>query len=141
VFTSVFFISIGMLLDLGFLVDNIWLVLTVSLVILVVKGVIASMAGLILGYPLRIAALTGSRCARSASSPLSWPVSEMAYGLMARPSTSFFWPWPFVTMALTPFLIMASPRISDFLAARLPWGRARLSRRQGLRVPRYPMTT
>jgi monovalent cation:H+ antiporter-2, CPA2 family len=122
VFTSVFFISIGMLLDLGFLVDNIGLVLLVTLIILVVKAVIASGAGLILGYPLRIAALTGLTLCQIGEFSFVLAGVGVAYGLMAPAEYQLFLAVAIVTMALTPFLMMASPRISDFLARKLPWG-------------------
>jgi CPA2 family monovalent cation:H+ antiporter-2 len=46
----------------------------------------------------------------------------MTYGLMAASEYQLFLAVAIVTMSLTPFLIMASPRFSDFLAAKLPWG-------------------
>jgi monovalent cation:H+ antiporter-2, CPA2 family len=122
VFTSVFFVSIGMLLDLGFLFDNVGLVLMVTLVVLIVKGIIASGATLILGYPLRIAALTGLTLCQIGEFSFVLAGVGVAHGLMAPVEYQLFLAVAIVTMALTPFLMMGSPRISDFLARKLPWG-------------------
>jgi len=122
VFTSVFFVSIGMLLDLNFFFGNIWVVLTVSLAILLVKGIIVTIAGLVVGYPLRIAALTGLTLCQIGEFSFVLAGVGMAYGLMAPAEYQLFLSAAILTMSLTPFLIMASPRFSDFLAARLPWG-------------------
>jgi monovalent cation:H+ antiporter-2, CPA2 family len=122
VFTSVFFVSIGMLLDLGFLFNNIGLVLMVTVVVLIVKGIIASGATLILGYPLRIAALTGLTLCQIGEFSFVLAGVGVAHGIMAPAEYQLFLAVAIVTMALTPFLMMGSPRISDFLARKLPWG-------------------
>ncbi|HSM74124.1 MAG TPA: cation:proton antiporter [Desulfobacterales bacterium] len=122
VFTSVFFVSIGMLLDLNFFFGNLALVLTVTLAVLLIKGVIVSLAGLVLGFPLRVAALTGLSLCQIGEFSFVLAGVGMTYGLMAATEYQLFLAVAIVTMALTPFLIMASPRFSDFLAARLPWG-------------------
>jgi CPA2 family monovalent cation:H+ antiporter-2 len=59
VFNAVFFVSVGMLLDLGFLVANPLLVLAAAAVVITLKVVITTGSVLVLGYPIRIAAATG----------------------------------------------------------------------------------
>ncbi|HDO30449.1 MAG TPA: potassium transporter KefB, partial [Desulfobacteraceae bacterium] len=59
VFTSFFFVSIGMLLDTGFLVNNPLIILTVSAGVLILKALIAGSAVILLGLPLRSGILTG----------------------------------------------------------------------------------
>jgi CPA2 family monovalent cation:H+ antiporter-2 len=59
VFNAIFFVSVGMLLDLGFVLDNIGIVLLVAGGVLVVKALITGGAVLVLGYPARMAVLVG----------------------------------------------------------------------------------
>jgi monovalent cation:H+ antiporter-2, CPA2 family len=122
VFTSVFFISIGMLLNVGFLFENIGLVLLVTMIILLVKAVVASGATLILGYPMRVAALTGLTLCQIGEFSFVLAGVGMTYGLMTAVEFQLFLAVAIVTMALTPFFLMASPHVSDFLARKLPWG-------------------
>lgn len=55
VFNAVFFVSVGMLLDLGFILENKILVLAVAAVVLVVKAATTYWSVTALGYPSRIA--------------------------------------------------------------------------------------
>ncbi|NND72642.1 MAG: sodium:proton exchanger [Rhodothermales bacterium] len=59
VFNAVFFVSVGMLLDLGFLITNLPLVLGVAGAVIVIKIVTTAGSIVILGYPIRIAAAVG----------------------------------------------------------------------------------
>ena len=62
VFTSFFFVSIGMLLDLGFVYDHPWLVIATVLLVIVLKTMVAGFTAFSLGpYLLR------DRCCRSLS--------------------------------------------------------------------------
>ncbi|MFT4606148.1 MAG: CPA2 family monovalent cation:H+ antiporter-2 [Rhodothermales bacterium] len=58
-FSATFFVSVGMLLDLRFLVANLPLVLGVGLAILVVKAITTGFSVRVLGYPTSVAAATG----------------------------------------------------------------------------------
>ncbi len=55
-FNAVFFVSVGMLLDLLFVAENVLLVLGAVVVVLVIKGVVSGASVLLMGYPVRIAA-------------------------------------------------------------------------------------
>jgi CPA2 family monovalent cation:H+ antiporter-2 len=58
VFSATFFVSIGMLLDLGFLVEHLPMVLGAVLALFVVKAVTAGLAVRALGVPTAVAAAT-----------------------------------------------------------------------------------
>ncbi|MFT4604023.1 MAG: CPA2 family monovalent cation:H+ antiporter-2 [Rhodothermales bacterium] len=59
IFNAVFFVSVGMLLDLGFLIERPLLVLAAAGIVIVVKIITTTGSILVLGYPMRIAAATG----------------------------------------------------------------------------------
>ena len=56
IFNAVFFVSVGMLLDVGFVVANPLLVLGVAVGVVLIKLLTTAAGILVLGYPLRIAA-------------------------------------------------------------------------------------
>jgi CPA2 family monovalent cation:H+ antiporter-2 len=58
-FSAAFFVSVGMLLDLGFLVTHLPLVLIAVAVVLLVKALTTGGSVLALGYPLPVAAASG----------------------------------------------------------------------------------
>lgn len=120
VFTSVFFVSIGMLLDLGYFMDNLALVGLVTLAILVVKSALATGAGLVLGYPLRVAAQSGLALGQIGEFSFVLAGVGVSYGLLAGAEYQLFLAAAILTMAVTPFLIMAAPRVSAFLARKAP---------------------
>src|SRR5688572_16376870 len=57
--SCLFFISVGMLLEIGFLADNLPLVLVLVLAVVFLKFVAGALPTLFAGYPIRIAVLTG----------------------------------------------------------------------------------
>jgi monovalent cation:H+ antiporter-2, CPA2 family len=92
------------------------------MIILLVKAVVASGATLILGYPMRVAALTGLTLCQIGEFSFVLAGVGMTYGLMTAVEFQLFLAVAIVTMAMTPFFLMASPHVSDFLARKLPWG-------------------
>lgn len=72
VFTSIFFVSIGMLLNPAFVVTHLPQVLGLAGAILVLKTVLAAVAGRLLGYPWHVAIVGGCACVRSANSLSCW---------------------------------------------------------------------
>jgi monovalent cation:H+ antiporter-2, CPA2 family len=56
VFSAVFFVSVGMLLDVGFLVTNLPLVLVAVLAVVVIKVLTTGLSARLLGYPTPVAA-------------------------------------------------------------------------------------
>src|SRR5690606_13897785 len=57
-FTSFFFISVGMLLNLSFFIDHIWVVLLLVLLVFIVKSLITAIAVWVLKYPPKTVLLT-----------------------------------------------------------------------------------
>jgi len=59
IFNAVFFVSVGMLLDVRFIFQYPLLLLGVTVGVLILKFVLATSSLLVLGYPIRISAATG----------------------------------------------------------------------------------
>ncbi len=120
VFISFFFVSIGMLLNVNFLFQNIGVIILLTLGVIIVKMITAGFAASLLGYPLRTAILVG--CALSQAGEFSFVLSKVGleYGLLATGKTNqFFLAVSVLTMLATPFVISLSHKAAD-IALKLP---------------------
>jgi len=118
VFMSFFFVSIGMLLDVGFLFQQPGLILLIALSLLAVKAIIACFAAFLLGFPLRTAILTGLALCQVGEFSFILSRTGVEHGLLAG-YDQFFLTVSVLTMAVTPFVIALAPRIAD-ATLRLP---------------------
>jgi len=86
-FAGLFFVSVGMLVDPGFVVQNLPLALLMVGLIVVVKGVLVSVITALFGFGLRTTALTGLALAQSAE--FSFLMARVGEDLGAIGSTVF----------------------------------------------------
>ncbi len=117
VFTSFFFVSIGMLLDMGFFLAQPFLILALTAAVLSLKAFLAIGTVIVQGLPFRIALLAG--LALSQIGEFSFLLSKVGtgYGLMSSRIYQVFLAVSVFTMALTPFIITASPRLARRMLA------------------------
>ncbi len=118
-FTSFFFVSIGMLLDLTFVVDNYQLVIFSIVLVIIIKTIIAGGTGFILGHTLRGTILIG--LALSQVGEFSFILAKIGLNNSIIDSYLYqlFLAVAVITMALTPFLMKISRPLSNVLL-RLP---------------------
>lgn len=118
-FTSFFFVSIGMLLDLDFVVDNYQIVLLTVVLVVVIKTAIAGGTGFLLGHTFRGTVLIG--IALSQVGEFSFVLAKI--GLNTSIISDYFYHLflavAVITMALTPFMMEVSLPFANFLM-RLP---------------------
>lgn len=119
VFTSFFFVSIGMLLDVEFLLSKPILILVITLGVILVKSVIATGAGLALGFPLRPSLLVGFTLAQVGEFSFILSKKGQELGLISDGNYQLFLDVSVLTMAATPFVMSAAPKFADLLL-RLP---------------------
>ncbi len=112
VFTSFFFVSIGMLLDTRFLVNYSLIILTASAGVLILKATIASSAAILLGLPLRSGILAGLSICQVGEFSFILSRIGVEHGLLAD-HYQFFLAVAILTMAATPFIIYLAPRFAD----------------------------
>lgn len=117
IFTAFFFVSIGMLLDVGFFLDHIGLVLLFLAIILVLKYLTAAVAPLILGYPMRTIILTGIALAQIGEFSFIITRSALGFGILSAEAYQVFLIVALSTMALTPFLISTGPSCAGYLCS------------------------
>lgn len=118
VFNSIFFISIGMLLSVSFLWQNLWLVLGWWLALVVGKAVITLLVVWLLGNSLRVAALVGLGLAQVGEFSFILAKVGVAQGLLPEGDYQQFLATAILSMIATPFLIAVAPRFGMFLQAR-----------------------
>ncbi|MBN2686658.1 MAG: cation:proton antiporter [Deltaproteobacteria bacterium] len=119
-FISFFFVSIGMLLNLDFVLRNMGIIILITAGVVVLKAIIAGATASLLGYPLRTMILVG--CALSQVGEFSFVLSKagLHYGLLTPGKTyQLFLAVSVLTMMVTPFVILAAPHLVA-AAVRLP---------------------
>lgn len=111
-FNSLFFISIGMLLDLRILLAHPFLVAGLVVAIVAGKFATAAAAAVAVGYSWRPAVLTGTALAQVGE--FSFILSKVGkdVGLLTGESFQIFLTVSVLTLLLTPFLIQASPALA-----------------------------
>jgi CPA2 family monovalent cation:H+ antiporter-2 len=112
-FTSFFFVSVGMLLDLGFFVQHILVITALVLAVFVVKSLIASAAVVVLRYPTRTVLLTGLSLFQIGEFAFILSKVGISHGLISAETNQYFLSVSIVSMLLTPFVIIASHHITD----------------------------
>ncbi len=120
VFNAVFFVSVGMLLDLRFLVENPLLVLAVAGVVILVKVVTTTVSVLVLGYPLRTAAATGLVLAQIGEFSFVLERAGRAAGLspagLGEAGAQTFIASTVLLMLLTPFQLQLAQRFGSLFS-------------------------
>lgn len=111
VFNSVFFISIGMLLSLGFLVTNVLAVMVWVAGLLVGKALIVALAARLLGNSLRVSTMAAVGLAQVGEFSFILAKVGVGQGLLSESDYQTFLAAAIISMIATPFLIKAAPRI------------------------------
>lgn len=124
IFSAVFFISMGMLLDLGFLVENVGVVLAAAAVVLLVKVVTTTLALLPLRVGWRPAAASGLLLGQVGEFSFVLVTSGAAVGLspagMGGRGSQTFVATTVLLMLLTPLLAEGGRRLTSSAATRGP---------------------
>jgi len=112
VFTSLFFISIGMLLNVASAWEHAGQILGAVVLILCVKAVMAGIATRILGYPARTAALAGVALCQVGEFSFILAKAGFSHHVISEHFYQKFLAASIITMVLAPFLIAAAPRLA-----------------------------
>jgi len=119
VFTSFFFVSIGMLFDVRFLLSHPFLIMGVTAISLVVKAMLAMTVILLTGVAARVAVKAGIALAQVGEFSFVLAAYARGVGIVSDTTHQIFLGVSVISMALTPFLIAASGTLSDQIM-RLP---------------------
>lgn len=119
VFSSIFFMSVGMLLDVAFFITHIHVILIAAAAIIAVKILVALPAVLLLNYSLRTAILTAFSLAQVGE--FSFVLAKTALGLeiLSESAYQIFLASSILTMVLTPLLLNIAPAAATWAVCRL----------------------
>lgn len=112
-FTSFFFISVGMLLDLSFFLNNIPIILLLVFIVFIVKSFVAAIAVAVLKYPIRTVLLTGFSLFQVGEFAFILSKVGIEYNLLTIETNQYFLSVSIVSMLMTPFIIIFSENIAD----------------------------
>lgn len=113
VLSSLFFVSVGMLLDIGYFLKEPWLILAIVCAIILVKAIICAFVSIVLGYSLRVAILVGLVLAQIGEFSFVLSLTGVERGLLSGDSYQTFVAAAVLTMMLTPFIANMAPRLAN----------------------------
>lgn len=119
-FMSLFFISVGMLLDLRVFIEQPWLIISLILFIILVKSIVATGAIMLLGIPARIAIVAGLSLAQVGEFSFVLSQAGVKSGLLPNHLYQIFLAASVATMALTPVALKFGPTVALRLCHILP---------------------
>lgn len=119
IFNAVFFVSVGMLLDLNYVLENPLIILGTALAVVVIKFIINTASLLTLKYPIRIVAASGFTLAQIGEFSFVLERVGRAAGIspagMGEPGAQTFIAVAVFLMIITPFMLHASTTVGDLL--------------------------
>lgn len=116
VFMSLFFISVGMMLNVGYFAGHFVTIIVGALLFVLIKCVLTLPAVLVQGYPLRAAIITGLSLAQVGEFSFVLAAQGLAAGLFDMSAYQNFLAVSVLTMMLTPGLIAVAPSVADAVA-------------------------
>jgi CPA2 family monovalent cation:H+ antiporter-2 len=119
IFSILFFVSIGMLLDVGSVLRDPWIVIIGVVGILVIKFAVGTVVPVVIGYPVRIGVLVGVSLAQIGEFSFILSKEGLNYGLISGNDYQVFLASAIITMVFTPFMTQGSMKFSEAIE-RLP---------------------
>ena len=120
IFNAVFFVSVGMLLDVKFVFEYPLLLLGIASGVLLLKFTLSSVSLLVLGYPIRIAAASGIVLAQIGEFSFVLERAGRKAGLepggFGEVGSQMFIAVSVILMLLTPLFLKISPKVGELLS-------------------------
>ena len=120
IFISFFFVSVGMLLDITFLKEHLVIIVLLTLMVIVLKVAIASLAARILKYPIRTSLLVGLSLFQIGEFAFILSETGIENNLLSPENYQYFLSIALLTMGITPFLMGFSEPITGILLKARP---------------------
>ncbi|MGV8083458.1 MAG: cation:proton antiporter [Coriobacteriia bacterium] len=125
VFMCLFFISVGMRLDLSYLLGHPFLVAVLTLGVLVIKPAIGALSAIALGLPLRNSVIAGMALGQIGEFSLVASQLGVTVGLLAQEQFQLVLDTAVLSMLAAPALFAVAPRLADRLQAGISTERLR----------------
>jgi len=138
-FISLFFISVGMLLDPAAVLRNPLTVLVIIVAIVLIKSVVATAAALLLKFPAKPALISGLLLAQVGEFAFVLSHAGQKYGLLNTGQYQLFLAASVATMALTPFSLRFAEPLANRVVGWLPALLKQGGNVTGVSHDRFPM--
>lgn len=116
-FLGIFFATVGMMLDLTFLVEHFLAIGGIIVAILVVKALVVFVACIFNRAPFSIAAFVAMMLTQIGEFSFIIASTGLDLGLFTREENQYFLSASVITMAMTPFLFKMAPKVAQ---AKIP---------------------
>jgi CPA2 family monovalent cation:H+ antiporter-2 len=116
VLMSLFFVSIGMLLNVQFLLEHPVRILLLTLGVVAIKPLVGAIAALHVGLPLRNAVLAGMALGQVGEFSLVASKAGVTAGLLSQDIFQTVLDVAVLSMIATPFLVASGPSLAEWLA-------------------------
>lgn len=113
IFISFFFVSIGMLLNINFLLQHIYEILLFTVIVIVAKSTVVGIAVILLRYPVRTVLLTAFSLFQVGEFAFILSKTGIEYSLLSENIYQYFLSISILSMASTPFLFNIAPRVTN----------------------------
>ncbi|HKZ57410.1 MAG TPA: cation:proton antiporter [Thermodesulfovibrionales bacterium] len=117
-FMGLFFVSIGMLMDTGFVIDNSLRIAEVVVFIFILKIITGTVSSLLIGNSLRSSIIVGFGLAQIGEFSFVLAVAGKASGLISEEFYQIFLSSSIVTMIMTPLVLNTAPSATEWITAR-----------------------
>jgi CPA2 family monovalent cation:H+ antiporter-2 len=117
-FNGLFFISVGMLMDLGFLIFHLPAVLSIVVAVLILKTLTTTGTAFLTGSNLRVSLHSGLILSQIGEFSFILAVAALKTGILTQSVYQYFLSSAIITMLLTPLFVSLSPRISMWVTSR-----------------------
>jgi CPA2 family monovalent cation:H+ antiporter-2 len=134
-FTSLFFVSIGMMLDLRSGVDHPWVLAGVVAAVILGKAAVAAFAGLLLRFPVRVALLAGFGVAQIGEFSFVLGRQGTDLGLLTAGELRVFLTASVITMFVAPLALRFGPGLAARASRIAGAGRLDATTAGGIAVP------
>lgn len=112
-FNSIFFVSVGLLLNVAFVLEYPLYVVLSAIGVLALKALIIISIVMLLKYPVRVAVLAGIGLAQIGEFSFILAEHGMSLNIISSDYSNIFISSTIITMILTPTLIRLAPKLAD----------------------------
>lgn len=121
--TSVFFISVGMMLSVAFMLENIVFILALVAILIVGKTIIATLAGMLSGASAGAAVIGGLSLAHIGEFSFVLGAAGLSLGLLGSTLYQVFLAVAILSMTIAPFAVDAGPKVARRVVCSPLFGR------------------
>ncbi|HPN38451.1 MAG TPA: cation:proton antiporter [Melioribacteraceae bacterium] len=115
IFLSIFFVSIGMLLNFNIVMENYVLVILLSVLLILLKAILATISGSLLKLPFRVAVYSGLSISSIGEFSFILAKEGLKFNIINKEIHQLFLAVSIITIMAVPFFMKYQSKILDFI--------------------------